>query len=290
MTQSKFLSILVGATTLRRAALTCCAFVCLLFGANGMAVEYATSWRKLTTSNAPGFREWSAMTWAPTMNRAIMWGGAGGGAYLNDLTALDTQTGAWTTLDPNDSCIGNRSFERANGSDESGLVYDSINNGLWLWNGGRGYTCESQPGFVKTAGAGTTTLTIVDPTLTGDTDDYYKDWLVRRSGSGATAQVLSYTAATKTLVLAQSIGVAEGGLYNIYADFGSGPWYYDIATGTYTKLMARHFGYTGFLPGERRSPGFAAHGSAAFLFGGGSNDSSLYRLDFATKADRKSVV
>ncbi|MDY0747258.1 PKD domain-containing protein [Paucibacter sp. R3-3] len=246
------------------------------------AADYIATWRLVSTSNAPTWREWSAMTWVDSLNKAVLWGGAGGGAYLNDIWAFDPLAKSWTVLDPNDSCGGNTSFNRPNGSDESGVVFDPINNYFWLWNGGRGYSCESQPGFVRSAGAGTAAKNVVDPTLPATTDDFYKDWIVRNSGSG-TAVVLSYNASLKTLKLDNDIGIVAGSAYSIYADFGSGTWAYDLSTGQYSKLMQRHWGYTGLAPTERRSPGFAADGINAYMFGGASDDNALFRLDFAGK-------
>jgi len=246
------------------------------------AAEFIAKWRSISTTNAPTWREWSAMTWVDSLNKAVLWGGAGGGAYLNDVWAFDPLAKSWTVLDPNDGCGGNTSFHRPNGSDENGIVFDPINNYFWLWNGGRGYTCASQPGFTRSAGAGTAGTTLVDTTLPGTTNDFYKDWLVQKGGT-ATAVVLSYDAARKTLKLDRDIGIGAGAAYSVYADFGSGAWAYSLSTGQYTRLMERHWGYSGLAPTERRSPGFAGDGVNAYLFGGASNDNALYRLNFSAK-------
>ncbi|MDR7271150.1 PKD repeat protein, partial [Pelomonas saccharophila] len=261
--------------------LSACIFSLGLAANDARATEFVATWRPISTTNAPQWREWSAMTWVDSLNQAVLWGGAGGGAYLNDVWTFDPLARSWTALDPNNSCAGNTSFNKPNGSDESGVVFDPINNYFWLWNGGSGYRCSSQQGFTRSAGAGTTGTALVDPTLPGTTNDFYKDWLVQNGG--ATAVVLSYDAALKTLTLDRDIGISAGAAYSIYADLGSGAWAYSLSTGQYTRLMERHWGYTGLAPTERHSPGFAGDGTNAYMFGGASNDNALYKLNFSAR-------
>ncbi len=257
----------------------------LLPGSGTAAPTYTATWTQVSATSSPGapvWRGWSAMTWVGSENRIVLWGGSGG-AFLNDIAALDAVTSTWITLDPNVNCPGNTSFLRPNGSDENGVVYDPISDLLWVYNGGSGYRCATTQAVGRIAGAGTTTTSIVDPTLSGATNDFYKDWIVR-DRFGAQARVLSYVAATKTMTLHAPISVAPGTAYDLYVDFGDGTWSYSFATGQYAKLMFRYWGYAGYLPPPRRSAGFASDGTGAILFGGADYDNGTYLLDFATKA------
>ena len=249
------------------------------------AAGYTASWTQVSNYSSPGapeWRGWSAMTWVGSENRIVLWGGSGG-EYLNDIAGFDAVSGTWITLDPKVSCPGNTSFLRPNGSDESGVVYDPLSDLLWIYNGGSGYRCGTKQAVGRTAGAGTTSILVVDQTLSGPANDYYKDWTVR-DVNGAEATVVSYIAATRTLALNHAISVAPGAAYDLFVDFGDGTWSYSLATGQYAKLMARHRGYVGPLPSPRKSPGFAADGARAVLFGGVDYDNSTYELDFATKS------
>ncbi len=249
------------------------------------AASYSATWTQVSATSspgAPGWRGWSAMTWVGSENRIVLWGGSGA-FFLNDIAGFDAVTNSWLTLDANLNCPGNTSFLRPNGSDENGVVYDPLSDLLWIYNGGSGYRCASTLAVGRIAGAGTTPTSIVDPTLSGATDDYYKDWMVR-DAFGAKARVLSYVAATKTLTLHAAISVGPGAAYDLYVDFGDGTWSYSFATGQYAKLMLRYWGYAGYLPPPRRSAGFASDGTGAILFGGADYDNGTYVLDFATKS------
>ncbi|MFN0159735.1 MAG: PKD domain-containing protein, partial [Burkholderiales bacterium] len=202
---------------------------------------------------------------------------------MNDIAGLDPVSRAWTTYDAQANCPGNTSFARPNGSDESGVAYDAVNDRLWIYQGGRGYTCATPQAVGRIAGAGTTSTAIIDPTLTSETDDHYRDFLVRIS-SGARVRVSSYIAATKTLTLESPLAVSAGTAYDLYADFGDGTWSYNFSTGAYTKLMSRYWGYTGVVPDFRRSMGFASDGTRAVLFGGEDFRNELHWLNFATGA------
>ena len=72
-----------------------------------------------------------------------------GGEFYNDIQALDPVGAGWITLDTQSDCPGNTSFLPPNGSDENDVVWDSISNLLWIYNGGSGYRCgesaECQP-------------------------------------------------------------------------------------------------------------------------------------------------
>ena len=211
-----------------------------------------------------------------------MWGGSGG-TFYDDIQGLDPGSGGWITFEPSVECPGNTSFAPPNGSDENGVVWDSISNRLWIYNGGSGYRCASPQNVQHTAGTGTTSTSIVDPTLPATVDDYYKDWQVRAS-DGTIAYVVAYSAATKTLSLGAPLNVSAGNAYNLFADVGGGTWSYDFATGQYSKLSLVHWGYAGYVPPNRLSPGFAGDGAKAFLFGGRDYDNATYKLDFATGA------
>ena len=127
------------------------------------AASYSATFTQISTSATPGaagWRGWSAMTWVGgSINRIVMWGGSAGN-FLNDIVALDPATGAWTTIDPNNYCVGNTSFE-PNGSDENSLVWDPVGGRLWLYNGGSGYRCASSSVVGRTAGAGTTSTGVL---------------------------------------------------------------------------------------------------------------------------------
>ena len=222
------------------------------------------------------------MTWVGSLSRIAMWGGSGSQFY-DDIQALDPVSDGWITVNPQSNCPGNTSFAPPNGSDENGVVWDSISNQLWIYNGGSGYRCLSSPNVSHTAGAGTTSTAIVDPALPATTDDYYKDWQVQ-APDGTYALVTAYSAATKTLFLGTALNVAPGNTYVLFVDSGQGTWSYNLATGQYSKLAQVHWGYTGYVPPARMSPGFAGDGTKAFLFGGLAYDNATYKLDFATRA------
>ena len=249
------------------------------------AASYTATWTLVSTSNTPGaplWRGWSAMTWVGSQNRLVMWGGSGA-VFMNDIVGLDPVSAGWATYAPSTNCPGNTAFTPPNGSDENGVAFDQINNLLWIYNGGSGYRCATTQAVGRTAGAGTTATAIVDATLPATTNDYYKDWTVRVAG-GARVRINGYAAATKTLTLSNPLSVAPGSAYDLYVDFGGGTWSYSFATGQYSKLVLRHFGYAGYIPPARKSPGFAADASRAILFGGADYDNGTYRLDFATRA------
>src|SRR5689334_800552 len=97
------------------------------------AVAYTVTFTQVSTSNTPGappWRGWTAMRWVGSLNQIVMWGGSGAFFY-DDVQALNPVSASWTTIDTQVDCPGNTSFLRPNGSDESGLVWDSISNSLW---------------------------------------------------------------------------------------------------------------------------------------------------------------
>jgi hypothetical protein len=235
---------------------------------------------RTTTPGAPPWRGWSVATWVGSLGRVVMWGGSGGN-FFNDIVALDPGTGAWITLNPDVYCPGNKSFAPPNGSDENGLVWDPIGGRLWIYNGGSGYRCATPQSVGRIAGPGTTPTAIVDSTLSPTTN--YTDWQVR-APDGNKAYVTAFNPTTKTLTLSTPLAVAAGGAYDLYVDFGNGTWSYSLATGTYSKLQAVHWGYTGYVPAARKSPGFAGDGTQALMFGGLDFDNGLYSLDFVTGA------
>jgi hypothetical protein len=244
------------------------------------ASSYSATFTPISPSNAPLGRAWTAMTWVGSLEWIVMWGGSSA-EFLNDIQALDPVTASWETLDPNFPCPGNTTFARPNGSDENGVVWDPISDLLWIFNGGSGYRCLL-PQYGHTAGSGTTSMSIVDPALPAATDDYYLDWGVLVGG--VVAYVDAYSAATKTLSLSAPLSVQQGTYYDLFADTGGGTWSYSFATGTYSKLSQRHWGYSGLIPSGRSSPGFASDGLRAILFGGSVSDDATYKLDFATQS------
>jgi len=252
--------------------------------------SYSVTWRSLATTNSPAWRTWTNMTYADTLGRIVLWGGWGA-TPVNDLVALDPVNLDWQTLEPNINCPGNTGFDVPNGSDENGLVFDPINNALWLSNGGSGYRCLSFAP-ARTAGVGTTTSTIVDTSLTSQVVDFYKDHKVY--GMDKYALVTAYNPSTHVLTLNASIGMTAGSTYKLFADTGEGTWMYSLDSRDYWKMESRHWNYAGPIPsGRRLSPGFASNGvDGAILFGGVSvydistwiYDNSTWKLDFATKS------
>ena len=242
---------------------------------------YVGTWQQLATSSEPTWRGWSVMTWVSNQNRIVLWGGSGG-SYVNDIHALDPTAQSWSVIQPDTPCVGNTSLDAPNGTDESGVVFDPINNSLWVASGGSGYRCGTPNLVGRTAAAGTGGANVVDPTLSGTTTDLYKDWIVRVGSSEVL--VVAYNPLTKALTLASNVNLSPGGAFDLYADFGGGTWAYSFAAGTYSKLAAVHWGYSGFQMSTRRSPGFATDGSRAFLIGGADWDGNTYMLDFATKS------
>ena len=186
----------------------------------GRATNYTVTFTQIGTDATPGAplaRAWSAMTWVGSLEWIVLWGGSAA-TFLNDVQALDPVTNAWEVIDPNFHCPGNTTFARPNGSDENGVVWDSISDLLWIYNGGSGYRCP-WPEFVgHTAGVGTTSTVIVDPTLPATTDNYYKDWMV--NVNDVQAYVNSYSAASKTLMLSAPLAVSAGTQYDLFADTG----------------------------------------------------------------------
>ncbi len=282
---------LLGLVKMGRVSLRRGFFAILLVASMGLmpwtagATSYTATFTQISTSGTPGaapFRAWSAMTWVDSLEWIVLWGGSGA-KFLNDIQALDPLTTEWVTLDPDVECPGNTSFAKPNGSDESGVVWDSISDLLWIYNGGSGYRCPSAQYVGHTAGAGTTSTSIVDPALPAATEDYYRDWTVRVNG--IRVYVNAYSAATKTLSLSAPLAVSPGAYYDLYADTGEGTWSYDFATGSYSKLALRHWGYSGIIPPyPRLSPGFASDGTKAILFGGHGYDDATYKLDFAARS------
>ena len=269
-----------------RASIRCCSLALLLLGVvlsgTSSAATYNATFTRVSTSSTPGapvWRGWSAMTWVGSLEWIVMWGGSSAD-FVNDIQALDPLTADWTALQQNLYCPGNTSFARPNGSDENGVVWDAISDLLWIYNGGSGYRCVQGPG--RTAGAGTTSTSIIDPSLPATTNDFYKGWMVRVNG--AYVAVNAYSAANKTLILSSPVTVTAGSSYDLFADMGGGTWWYDFSTGQWGKMEARHWGYTGLVPAGRLSPGFVGDGTKAFLFGGLEFDNATYKLDFATRS------
>jgi PKD repeat protein len=257
--------------------------LCALAASAADVAAYNATFTQISTSNTPGappWRGWSVATWVGSIGKVVMWGGSGAD-FLDDIVAIDPATAAWTTLAPDAYCPGNTAFAPPNGSDENGLVWDPVQGRLWIYNGGSGYRCATPQNVTRTAGTGTTTTSIVDPTLSATTN--YVDWQARAPDGGKT-RVTAYNSSTKTLTLASAINVAAGGSYDLFVDFGDGTWSYNLSSGVYSKLQGAHWGYSGYVPPARKSPGFASDGTRAFLFGGLDYDNGLYKLDFSTGA------
>ena len=280
--------ILDGARTRMRnvcALLTGVAALGSVLLSSGVAAQTLdVTWRLVTTAtapNAPVWRGWSSLSWVNSRNQLVMWGGSGA-VFQNDVVGLDPIAGTWTTYSPQVVCPGNSSFLVPNGSDESGVAYDSLNDLLWLYNGGSGYRCGTPQAVGRVAGAGTGGTVIFDSTLSATTVDYYKDWTVRSSG-GTKFLVTAYDPVAKTLTLASAASFVPGSSYDLYADFGDGTWFFNFSTASYTKLMRPYWGYTGQLPPPARNLGFASDGTRIVLFSGGDLLTATWWLDLATK-------
>ena len=194
----------------------------------------------------------------------------------------DAATDRWAQLEPASGCPTD--FAPPTGRVEHALEYDPINRLYWVF-GGSGSGCN---GPARGAGAGTTKLAIVDPTLPATTVNFYKDWTVaifEANGVPVTTYVSGYNPASGTLTLASPLaGAAPGSRYYLYPQRDGGTFSYSPVTRTWSSLTGPHWGYTGHQPSNRLSPAMAysTRATAIVMFGGqGRNDT--WALDAETK-------
>ncbi|WP_198937822.1 Ig-like domain-containing protein, partial [Pelomonas sp. KK5] len=255
------------------------------------APDLVGTWSPLPNPNyappaGPYGRVWTEMTWDSQRGEMVIWGGNGGVAqYNNDMWSYNAASGNWTQLDPYTACPGTEGFTKPNGSDDSAFKYDPVNNLYWLFGVTSGYRCDAN-GALRTAGAGTTTTSIVDPNLAGATNGYYTYWHVL-TGAYDVA-ITGYDATSKTLTLASAVPTLQpGASYRIYASTTAGVWYFDPTTQQWTGQNPPG-GSTSLTPGARRASA-TAYSSAdqAFILWGGAlasfDDASVWKLDVNTK-------
>lgn len=244
--------------------------------------------------NGPGPRGWSNLFWDSTAQRVAIFGGSAGGGYKNDIWHFNTSTGTWTAVEqPALDCPGYLGFTAPDGRDAHTTAFDPVNNGYWSV-AGSGYKCsaggESLP--ARTTGAGTTTTSIIDPTLTATTVDFYKHWSVVVQNYYV-ATITAYDPQTKRLTLATPIAsLAAGQPYKIQVWTDGQSWFYEKGTRQWSSLEGSYWGAIRpspvVAPPQRHTPGFALSTAANKLvfFGGGKNGNGTndtWVLDPVTK-------
>ncbi|MDE2396832.1 MAG: hypothetical protein KGM91_15465, partial [Burkholderiales bacterium] len=246
-------------------------------------------WTQLPNPNGsppqgPGGRVWGGMTWDPSTQQVAIFGGNGPVQYQNDIWSYSRTTTNWTQIAPQVMCPGNYGFSGPNGTDDSDLRYDPVNNLFWVFGSPSGYRCLSYA-TVRTAAAGSNSTTVVDPNIPLAAAGAYVNWQVQ-SGS-TTVMVTGYDPVQQTLTLASPIaGFGPGSSYLLFATTGAGVWYYDPAAQKWTGQNTPP-GYLGPTPGARYAPGadLSPVANAFALYGGSatSADYSVWKLDLATK-------
>ena len=251
----------------------------------------AATWTALPNPNyapplGPYTRAWTEMTWNSSLQQMVVFGGNSSIEYANDLWAYNDATSNWTEIDPHVVCPGNSGFSKPNGTDDTAFKYDPVNNLYWVFGVVSGYRCLSFA-TVRTAAAGSTTSTLVDPTLTAVDPGDYVNWRVRVGNVDAV--VTAYDAALKRLTLATPIAALGPDVaYKLYASTTEGIWYFDPVTRVWTG-QDTPAGNTGPTPvGARIAPAVAfSDADKAFVFFGGkatgTPDKSVWRLYVVTK-------
>ena len=249
----------------------------------GTAGGWQGTWTRMANLPFDG-RGWIDITFDELNGRTVIFGGSGA-QYRNDIWRYNAATDVWTNVEPDVPCGGSSLFYERHAPptprDEHAVEYDSFNHLYWTF-GGSGFSCVNAN---RTAGAGTTTTTIFDPTLTQATVDYYKDWTVG-SGQEGRAYVNAYDPVTKRLTLSAPVAeLGPGAIYRLYPQRGGGTYYYSPATGTWQGLN-RHWNYTGQTPISRLSPALAyspLHRAMVMFGGTGSFSADTWRLDVVSK-------
>ena len=181
--------------------------------------------------NGPGPRAWSNLFWDSNAQRLALFGGSAGGGYKADIWHYNVTADTWTSiLQPALDCPGYFGFTAPDGRDAHSSGYDSVNNAYWSV-AGSGYKCGAANAEVlplRTAGAGTTSTSIIDPGLTQTTPDFYKHWTVLVDNYYQ-ALITAYDPVTKKLTLASAVtGLAVGKTYTIRVSTDGQTWYYPL--------------------------------------------------------------
>jgi hypothetical protein len=260
--------------------------VALLASIDATAASFSGVWtaRPLayTPAGGPGARGWVDLIYDPVIGQPVLFGGSGGD-YMNDVLDMDLAGSRWVEVEPYEPNV--TPYGPPCPRDEHAVEYDSLNRLYWSV-GGSGFACGSQTSIV---GAGSSSTTIVDPTLAGTTVDFYNDWLVTILPEVPFyTYVSAYDPATKTLTLLDTFPGDPTGLnYTLRPQGGGGTWYYDPATRTWGGFEAPSFGYVGPKPISRLSSALAysTNDNAMVMFGG-----SIYNDTWALDAQTKSWV
>lgn len=249
------------------------------------AAQWTGTWTPLAVAQSvtgqPHARSWTELIFDPVAGKPALFGGSGG-TYRNDILHLDVANLRWLDIEPQVFNVQSP-YGPPCSRDEHTLAYDPVNALYWTF-GGSGYACAQRSG---TAGAGTTTTRIVDPTLPAATVDFYRDyWVTVVIGSIVyRAVVAAYDPAAKALTLNVSVpSLQSGRAYTIGSQYGGGTWNYSPSTRQWYGFDAPGFGYTGPKPGSRLSPtlAYSSADRALVMFGGATNN-DVWALDVDTK-------
>lgn len=246
---------------------------------------------KSTTPYYPqgvGPRGWHELIFDSFNSRIALFGGAGSGGYLNDVWQYDALTDMWLPIEtPSNRCPGYSGFSGPDGRDNHAVEYDPVNHLYWSI-GGSGYKCG--PLASRTAQVGSNSTTIIDPSLSSNIPDFYKDWTV--TANSKQVYVKSYDPVIKSLGLASPIsGLTVGISYKLQVWTNGGTWYYSPSTREWRNLENPHWGsYIGPSPSQNGRGGaaiaYSSQDKVIVLFGGHQNGNGLndtWVLDLATK-------
>ena len=246
------------------------------------------TWQSLPNPNyaqpqGPYVRAWTEMTWDSLRQEFVIFGGNGPDLYNNDIWSYNGATANWTVLAKESFCPGNNGFSQPNGTDDSNFNYDQVNNLYWVFGAGSGYRCLSFA-TARSAAAGSTQTTLVDPGLAETSSSAYAGWRVRVGDVDVGVQ--SYNGPSKTLTLSAPIaGLGTGTIYQLYATTGGGTWYYNPVTKIWVGQNTPA-GNTGPTPSGRIAAAvdYSVTDKAFVLFAGSlGSDRTVWKLDVTTK-------
>ena len=242
----------------------------------------------LSLPDGPGGRGWINLFYDELNQKIGLFGGSGE-TYLNDIWHYDATVDKWIKIQPFVDCAQLTGFVPPSKRDEHTTVYDAHNHRYWTF-GGSGFNCH---GSQRSAKAGTNSTTLVDPTLTATTVDYYKDWTVQTSGGSA--YVSTYDPANKRLTLKTPLSSLTSGTgYYLHPQRGGGLYSYSVTDKTWTPYSGPRSVYTGPSPWSRLSPAMAYSDQdrAFVMFGGegnaGMNDTWAFDVETKTWVQMKS--
>lgn len=227
-----------------------------------------------------GGRGWEELTYDTDLQKVVLFGGSGA-TYFNDIQYYDVILDTWTQIEPFVGCGTTMAgFSVPPGRDEQTLEYDPVNKLYWSV-GGTGYKCAKTAFSAKD---GSSSLVVVDPSLTGTVTDQYKYWTVQ-TAVGA-AFVTAYDPVAKKLTLDTSLSdLKSGATYYLYAQRGGGTWSYSPATRKWTGYDGPYWGSLTPNPGGRLSPAsaFSTRDNMLLLFAGNSSSNDTWAFDVTTK-------